>query len=147
MAQKTKNPSFRALIDRFTDELTAAIASHVEEQVAAALSHLRVSTGRADGRRSGRICPVAGCGRPGAGPRNRWFCKDHAKRLSASEQKGILERNRRLLAEGKSPSAPAHRFMRLPAWPPRPRRALDMSSRFDGCPTRPRGPRAGYICD
>jgi hypothetical protein len=148
MAQKTKNPSFRALIDRFTDELTAAIASHVEEQVAAALSHLRVSTGRSDGRRSGRMCPVPGCGKPGAGPRNRWFCKDHAKRLSASEQKGILERSRRLLAEGKTATAPpVQRIVRLPARTPRPRRSLDMSCRVDGCPNRSRGPRAGYICD
>ncbi len=148
MAQKTKNPSFRALIDRFTGELSAAIASHVEEQVAAALSHLRAGPSRSDGRRSGRICPVPGCGKPGAGPRNRWFCKDHAKRLSASEQKGILERNRRLLAEGKSPSGPAaQRIVRLPARTPRPRRSLDMSCRVDGCPNRSRGPRAGYICD
>src|SRR3954468_5213615 len=147
MAQKTKNPSFRALIDRFTGELSAAIASHVEEQVAAALSHLRAGPSRSDGRRSGRICPVPGCGKPGAGPRNRWFCKDHAKRLSASEQKGILERNRRLLTEGKSPAASAQRIVRLPPRTPRPRRALDMSCRVDGCPNRSRGPRAGYICD
>lgn len=148
MAQKTKNPSFRVLIDRFTDELTAAIASHVEEQVAVALSHVRVGTGRSDGRRSGRICPVPGCGKPGAGPRNRWFCKDHAKRLSASEQKGILERNKRLLAEGKTAAAaPAQRVVRLPARTPRPRRSLDMSCRVEGCPNRSRGPRAGYICD
>jgi len=148
MAQKTKNPSFRVLIDRFTDELTAAIASHVEEQVAAALSHLRVKAARSDGRRSGRICPVPGCGKPGAGPRNRWFCKEHSRRLSASEQKGILERNRRLLAEGKAPAVvPAQRVVRLPARTPRPRRSLDMSCRVEGCPNRSRGPRAGYICD
>ncbi|HET7788918.1 MAG TPA: hypothetical protein VFL36_23285 [Myxococcales bacterium] len=148
MAQKTKNPSFRALIDRFTDELTAAIAAQVEEQVAAALSHLRTAAPRSDGRRSGRVCPVPGCGKPGAGPRNRWFCKEHARRLSASEQKGILERNRRLIAEGKTPAPPqAQRIVRLPARTPRPRRSLDMSCRVEGCPNRSRGPRAGYICD
>ncbi|HET9754405.1 MAG TPA: hypothetical protein VFP52_15640 [Myxococcales bacterium] len=146
MAQKTKNPSFRALIDRFTDELTAAIAAQVEEQVAAALSHLRAGGAHSDGRRSGRVCPVPGCGKPGAGPRNRWFCKEHARRLSASEQKGILERNRRLLSEGKAES-PAQRIVRLPARTPRPRRALDMSCRVEGCTNRSRGPRAGYICD
>ena len=82
MAQKKKDTSFRDLIDRFTSELTAAIARHVEVQVAAALSQLHGSA-RSDGRRSGRLCPVPGFGKPGAGPRNRWFCKDHAARLSA----------------------------------------------------------------
>jgi hypothetical protein len=151
MAQRTKDASFRALIDRFTTDLATAIAMHVEEQVAAALARMRIGDGRmgrADGRRSGRLCPVPGCGKPGAGPRNRWFCKDHAARLSAAEQKGILERNRRLGAEGKLPTAvPAQRIVRLPPKEQRQRRALDMSCRVEGCPNRSRGPRAGFICD
>jgi hypothetical protein len=144
--------SFRSLIDRFTRELTAAVAQHVEAEVSAALSRLQLDggggRGRLDGRRSGRLCPVPGCGEPGAGPRNRWFCKEHSGKLSAAEQKSILERNRRLAAEGKLPTAvPAQRIVRLPAKSPRPRRALDMSCRVDGCPNRSRGPRAGFICD
>src|SRR5207253_1111895 len=99
----------------------------LEEQVSAALSRIQVDGGarvHLDGRRSGRLCPVPGCGEPGAGPRNRWFCKDHAGKLSAAEQKSILERNRRLAAEGKLPTAiPAQRIVRLPAKSPRPRRA------------------------
>ena len=91
---------------------------------------------------------MPGCGEPGAGPRNRWFCKEHAGKLSAAEQKSILERNRRLAAEGKLPTAvPAQRVVRLPAKGPRPRRALDMSCRVEGCLNRSRGPRAGFICD
>src|SRR3954470_2974476 len=152
MANRTRDDSFRSLIDRFARELTAAIAQHVEEQVSAALSrvHAGANSARArlDGRRSGRLCPVPGCGKPGAGPRNRWFCKDHASRLSAAEQKGIVERNRRLAAEGKLPTAvPAQRIVRLPAKAQRPRRSLDMSCRVEGCGNRSRGPRAGYICD
>ena len=104
MPNRTQEASFRSLIDRFARELTAAIAQHVEEQVSLALSRIpgagSGSRGRPDGRLSGRLCPVPGCGKPGAGPRNRWFCKDHSKKLSAAEQKGILERNRRLEAEG-----------------------------------------------
>ena len=147
-----KDASFRSLIDRFTRDLTAAIAQQVEEQVAVALSRLKVNgsgaRGRLDGRRSGRLCPVAGCGEAGAGPRNRWFCKEHSSKLSATEQKSILERNRRLAAEGKLPTAvPAQRIVRLPARSPRPRRALDMSCRVEGCTNRSRGPRAGFICD
>jgi len=149
MPNPTKDASFRSLIDRFTRELTAAIAQHVEEQVSTALARVQLDAGGSrDQRRSGRLCPVPGCGEPGAGPRNRWFCKEHAAKLSAAEQKSILERNRRLAAEGRLPTAvPAQRIVRLPAKSPRPRRALDMSCRVEGCPNRSRGPRAGFICD
>jgi len=151
MANQTRDASFRSVIERFTRELTAVISRQVEEQVSAALSRIQVGGGarvHLDGRRSGRLCPVPGCGEPGAGPRNRWFCKDHAGKLSAAEQKSILERNRRLAAEGKLPTAiPAQRIVRLPAKAPRPRRALDMSCRVEGCLNRSRGPRVGFICD
>jgi hypothetical protein len=148
MAKRNNEPSFRALIDRFTSELTSAIAEHVEQQVAAALSRLHTGSRQSDGRRAGRLCPVPGCGKPGAGPRNRWFCKEHAGKLSAAEQKSILERNRRLAAEGKLPTVvPAQRIVRLPPRSSRPRRALDMSCRVEGCTNRSRGPRAGFICD
>jgi hypothetical protein len=150
MANQTKDASFRSVIDRFTRELTAVISRQVEEQVSAALSRIQVGGARVhlDGRRSGRLCPVPGCGEPGAGPRNRWFCKNHARKLSAAEQKSILERNRKLAAEGKLPTAiPAQRIVRLPAKAPRPRRALDMSCRVEGCLNRSRGPRVGFICD
>jgi len=152
MANRTQDESLRSLIDRFTRDLTAAIARHVEEQVSEALARVQAgaaaSRALADGRRSGRLCPVPGCGKTGAGPRNRWFCKEHSKKLSAAEQKSILERNRRLAAEGKLPTAvPAQRIVRLPAKAPRPRRALEMSCRVEGCLNRSRGPRAGFICD
>ena len=145
MAHRKNDPSFRALIERFAQELSAAIRDLVQQQVNEAVAR---AAGRADGRRAGRLCPVPGCGEPGAGPRNRWFCKEHAKKLSAAEQKGIVERNKRLEAEGKLPTAvPAQRIVRLPPKQPRPRRTLDMSCRVEGCPNRSRGPRAGFICD
>src|SRR2546427_656733 len=93
MANQTRDASFRSVIDRFTRELTAVISRQVEEQVSAALSRIQVGGGarvHLDGRRSGRLCPVPGCGEPGAGPRNRWFCKDHAGKLSAAEQAKAL---------------------------------------------------------
>src|SRR5204862_3096131 len=132
--------------------LASALTALVEEEVKAAVSRLPAAQGvrlaHTDGRRSGRLCPVPGCGEPGAGPRNRWFCREHARKLSAGEQKGILERNRRLAAEGKLPTAvPAQRIVRLPPKEPRARRSLDMSCRVDGCTNRSRGPRAGFICD
>ena len=146
MAQRiNRNASFRALFDQFA----AALSALVEEHVAAAVARLPQARGaQADGRRSGRLCPVPGCGEPGAGPRNRWFCREHASKLSATEQKSIVERNRRLAAEGKLPTAvPSQRIVRLPPKQKRPRRALDMSCRVDGCVNRSRGPRAGFICD
>src|SRR2546421_9868028 len=150
MAKRNNQASFRALIERFSRELSDAIANFVEEQVSAAVSRMQAGARgvRADGRRSGRLCPVPGCGEPGAGPRNRWFCKDHAGKLSAAEQKSILERNRRLAAEGKLPTAiPAQRIVRLPAKAPMPRRALDLSCRVEGCLNRSRAPRVRFICD
>jgi hypothetical protein len=148
MATKLNDAALRSIIDRFTRELTEAIAQQVQEQVSQAISQLRGNAGRSDGRRAGRLCPVPGCGEPGAGPRNRWFCKEHSSKLSASEQKSILDRNRKLAAEGKLPTAvPSQRIVRLPPKAPRARRALDMSCRVEGCPNRSRGPRAGFICD
>jgi hypothetical protein len=148
MAQRNRDASFRALIERFALDLSVAIGELVQRQVNEAVA--RVSSGRLepDGRRAGRLCPVPGCGEVGAGPRNRWFCRDHARKLSAAEQKSILERNKRLAAEGKLPTAiPAQRIVRVPPKAPRPKRTLDMSCRVDGCPNRSRGPRAGFICD
>src|SRR5713101_2281471 len=130
MAQRNRDGSFRALIERFAQDLSVAIGEFVQVQVRDAVA--RASAGRmeADGRRSGRLCPVPGCGEPGAGPRNRWFCRDHARKLSAAEQKSIVERNKRLAAEGKLPTAvPSQRIVRLPPKSPRPRRTLDMSCR------------------
>ncbi len=156
MAKRNNEVPFRALVERFTSELSAAIQQQVEARVSAMLARIqlggappaRASSGKADGRRSGRLCPVPGCGKPGAGPRNRWFCRDHARKLSTTEQKGILERNRRLAAEGKLPTqVPAQRIVRLPTRQPRAPRTLDMSCRVDGCLNRSRGPRAGFICD
>lgn len=147
MAQKTKDP-VRALVERFIADLKRTLTDVVEREVRAVVARISAGKDKVDGRRSGRLCPVPGCGRPGAGPRNRWFCRDHADKLSVSEQKAILERNRRLAAEGKLPTlVPAQRIVRLPPKQPRQRRPLDMTCRVEGCPNRSRGPRVGFICD
>jgi hypothetical protein len=155
---RNKANAFRDLINRFTSDLTDAITAQVQEQVSAALKKLHsgrpparevVARGaKVDGRRGGRLCPVPGCGEPGAGPRNRWFCRNHSSKLSVSEQKSILERNKRLAAEGKLPTAiPATRVTRLAPKEKRARRSLDMTCRVEGCLNRSRGPRVGFICD
>lgn len=153
-----KNPqqSFRDVIDQITEQLAALLTSEVEHRVSEALrlvkselsQGLGTSSGKVDGRRGGRLCPVPGCGKPGAGPRNRWFCREHAQKLSVAEQKGVLERNKRLAAEGKLPTAvPSDRIVRLPPKVKRQSRMLDMTCRVEGCTNRSRGPRAGFICD
>lgn len=158
MSPRNSNLNLRAIFDRFSSELSAAIHAHVETRLARTLASIpsraavqatgRPGTVKPDGRRGGRLCPIAGCGQPGAGPRNRWFCRNHAARLSATEQKNILERNRRLLADGKLPTqVPSQRIVRIPPKQARARRTLDMSCRVEGCPNRSRGPRAGFICE
>jgi len=74
------------LLDRLIEQFAAAIALRAEQMFA------RSAAGR--GSRLGaaplRLCPAPGCKNPGAGPRNRWFCRDHAKSLPVKEQKRIL---------------------------------------------------------
>ena len=160
MSPRNSDLNLRSIFDRFSSELSAAIHAHVETRLARALAQLpsravvaasafgAARGAKPDGRRGGRLCPVAGCGQPGAGPRNRWFCRNHASKLSATEQKNILERNRRLAAEGKLPTqVPSQRIVRIPPKQARARRTLDMSCRVEGCPNRSRGPRAGFICE
>ena len=156
---KNRDNAMRDLVDRFSNELSRIIATQIERQISIALAqHAKsapriMATGRGpslkiDGRRGGRLCPVPSCGQPGAGPRNRWFCKSHAGKLSVTEQKSILERNKRLSSEGKLPTVvAAARITRLAPKEKRARRSLDMSCRVEGCPNRSRGPRAGFICD
>jgi hypothetical protein len=149
MARQAKDSSFRALFEAFTRELSEMIGAQVREQVALAMRSLprAAAPAKLDGRRAGRLCPVPGCGEPGAGPRNRWFCRDHSRKLSVAEQKSILARTRRLEAEGKLTPVPAQRLVRLPPKTRKPRGPLDMTCRVDGCTNRSRGPRVGFICD
>ena len=150
MAQKNQPPDFRQVVERIVSQLTDLVAGEVERRVSEALRSMKSELGniKVDGRRGGRLCPVPGCGKAGAGPRNRWFCQEHARSLSATEQRGIIERNKRLASEGKlNAQIPADLVVRLPTRLKRGRRSLDMTCRVDGCSNRSRGPRAGFICD
>ena len=150
MAQKNQPPDFRQVVESIVSQLTDLVASEVERKVSEALRSMKSELGniKVDGRRGGRLCPVPGCGKAGAGPRNRWFCQEHARSLSATEQRGIIERNKRLASEGKlNAQVPADQVVRLPTKIKRGRRSLDMTCRVDGCSNRSRGPRAGFICD
>ena len=140
MARKAKDSSLRSSIDAFSRDLFAYIAEEVRTQVAAAISRIpQAQPSRLDGRRAGRLCPVPGCGKPGAGPRNRWFCKEHAKSLPVGEQKRLLTVAREKGAELRRAES---RKRRGGAG-----RKLDMSCRVAGCKNTSRGPRFGFICD
>ena len=150
MAQKNQPPDFRQVVERIVSQLTDLVVGEVERRVSEALRSMKSELGniKVDGRRGGRLCPVPGCGKAGAGPRNRWFCQEHARSLSATEQRGLIERNKRLASEGKlNAQVPADLVVRLPTKIIRGRRSLDMTCRVDGCSNRSRGPRAGFICD
>lgn len=144
MAKRNAPVDLRALVEQLTGQLTELVAAEVERRVAETLGSLRAEAKVSS--RPVRLCPVPGCGKPGAGPRNRYFCSAHAKDISKEEQRSILERTKRLQAEGKLPQD-LSRVVRLPPRGPRSHRPLDMSCRVEGCGNRSRGPRAGFICD
>jgi hypothetical protein len=119
------------LLDRFIDQFAAAIAARAQ-------ARMQVPAGAA--RRAGaRMCPAPGCTNAGAGPRNRWFCRDHARSLPIREQKKLLEAARR-----DKPADTAARTRRVG---PNKGKKLDMNCRVAGCRNKSRGPRFGFICD
>ena len=150
MPKKSQPFNLREVVERITGELAEVLSAEVERRVSEALRSVKTEAGagRVDGRRGGRLCPVPGCGKSGAGPRNRWFCKEHAGSISVTEQRSILARNKRLADDGRQNVAvPSGLIVRLPPKTKRVGRSLDMSCRAPGCPNRSGGPRAGFICD
>jgi hypothetical protein len=118
------------LLDSFIEQFAAAIAARAEQMFA------RSAAGR--GIRLGvgvRMCPYPGCKNAGAGPRNRWFCREHARSVPVREQK-------RILVERAKETQAAARLARGGTG-----RRLDMRCRVEGCRNQSRGPRFGYICD
>src|SRR5256885_100706 len=74
------------LLDRLIEQFAAAVAQRAEQMFA------RSAAGRSSrlGAATLRMCPAPGCKNPGAGPRNRWVCREHAKNVPVKEQKRIL---------------------------------------------------------
>lgn len=124
------NPQARALLGEFLTRFEEAIL----ERIGPALERV--------GSAGARMCPAPGCRRPGAGPRNRFFCREHARSLSKSAQDRILAKARRD-APREPPSARGARISSRR----KPRGPLDMNCRADGCKNKSRGPRFGFICD
>jgi hypothetical protein len=100
----------------------------------------KAAAGARGGKRS-YPCPYPGCKNPGAGPRNRWFCSEHAKSVPVAEQKRILAARRKkngaaLVVKGRKRRSS-----------PMKGKKLDMGCRVPGCKNPSKGPRFGFICD
>jgi hypothetical protein len=119
------------LVDSLIEQFAAAIAARAEQMFA------RSALGTVGRRAAIRMCPYPGCKNPGAGPRNRWFCREHARSVPVREQK-------RILAERAKENQTAARLARARQLGGR---RLDMRCRVEGCKNMSRGPRFGYICD
>ena len=121
------------LLDRLIDQFATAIAARAHEIVARTAPK---------GRRGGtRMCPYPGCKNPGAGPRNRWFCTEHARSVPVREQKRILAAR----ADGAASSPRIARKRRGPS--PFKGKKLDMRCRVAGCKNPSKGPRFGFMCE
>jgi hypothetical protein len=120
------------LLDRLIEQFASAVAVRAEQMFA------RSAAGRVGRLGNGvRMCPNPGCKNPGAGPRNRWFCREHARSVPIRDQK-------RILAERAKANQAAARIARAADGGGR---RLDMHCRVAGCKNMSRGPRFGYICD
>lgn len=148
MAKQSAPLSLQALVLQLTQQLTTLVATEVERRVRDSIKPVRAKAPVASPVQD-RLCPVPGCGKAGAGPRNRYFCSEHSRTLSSEEQRSIVARAKRLAGESTTqaaaPSGP--RYVVVPPQARRAGRALDMSCRVAGCSNRSRGPRVGFICD
>ena len=133
-------PQVSSLLDQFLVRFEEAILARIGPAVAA-----RGARGGARASSGGRMCPVPGCDHPSAGPRNRFFCSDHARSLSKPAQDKVL-------AAVKLDAPAARSASKVSATDGRrkrrgPRGPLDMHCRAEGCKNLSRGPRFGFICD
>ncbi len=137
------NTSLQSIIEGLIDRIAHAIAARApageKRKPGRPLGSGRAAV-KPDGRSKGaRLCPVPGCGEPGAGPRNRFFCRDHAANLSVTEQKKLLAQSK---GQRNASAPPAARKAGRRAG-----RKMDMQCRVPGCPNLSRGPRFSFICD
>lgn len=128
-------PNLHGMLDKFINQFASVVAARASAVIA------RRTGAKKAGRGVVRLCPYPGCKTPGAGPRNRWFCKEHVASVPVREQKRLLaERAQKngaaLVAKEEGRRASAGKG-----------RKLDMHCRVEGCKNDSRGPRFGFICD
>lgn len=130
-------PNLHGMLDKFIDQFASVLAA----RASTLLSRTGAGTARPGGSGVARLCPFPGCRNPGAGPRNRHFCREHSASVPVREQKRLLaERAQKsgaaLVVKAKSQRVSASKG-----------RKLDMHCRVEGCKNDSRGPRFGFICD
>src|ERR1041384_2575039 len=125
------------LLDKFIDQFASVIAARAQQCIAQ--RRPKAPAGRA-GKRS-YPCPYPGCKNPGAGPRNRWFCAEHARSVPVREQKRILAER---AAKGGASLVVKGRRRRSS---PLKGKKLDMGCRVPGCKNPSKGPRFGFMCE
>jgi hypothetical protein len=127
----------QGMLENVIEQFAAAIAERAQAMFA---KNTRGAGKTGRGARGGvRMCPYPGCKNPGNGPRNRWFCSEHAKSVPVREQKRILaERNK---------SAGAALVLTRKRVGANKGKKLNMICRVEGCKNVSRGPRFGFICD
>lgn len=132
---RSQRNEIESLIREFAERLEAAVRRAVAEQVREHAASLRSLPARgakqAPTAAGARRCPVPGCGKPAAGPRNRWKCREHRDVVVAS-------------------AAPrAVKIQRLPPGPKpgeKRRSGPPMECRMAGCTAKSRGPRFNFFC-
>ncbi|HUJ29033.1 MAG TPA: hypothetical protein VLW85_23595 [Myxococcales bacterium] len=129
--------SLQGLLDQFIDQFAAVIAARTQHL----FKERAPKAAAGGGRKRSYPCPFPGCKNPGNGPRNRWFCAEHAKSVPVREQKRILAERAKtsgaaLVVKGKKRRSS-----------PMKGRKLDMSCRVPGCKNMSKGPRWGFMCE
>jgi len=132
------NQSLHGMLEKFIDQFASAVAARANELIARQSPRSAAGPGR---RKGSRICPYPGCKNLGAGPRNRWFCHEHAKSVPVREQKRILAQR-----AAKGGAALVMKGRKRGASPMKGKK-LDMSCRVQGCKNVSRGPRFGFMCE
>jgi hypothetical protein len=152
-----------SLISRFVADVEAIVRKSIAARLQAVLDEIQVvrpsqdlaSPSRViDRSRAPRLCPVPDCGKPAAGPRYRWRCREHGARSPTSppSQVGSAPAPQLALPRPKTPTIiPADvQITRLPPGPvPKERRTLTGPSvvcRLPGCTSKHSGPRYDLFC-
>lgn len=121
----------RTCVRMLEEAVRAEVAARLDAAVADARRR-EDTDDRAATAKPRRMCPVPGCGLPGAGPRYHWRCRDHGSVTKAALEMLTAPRVTRL-PPGRDPEAP-----RRPGPP--------MECRVLGCATRSRGPHYEFFC-
>lgn len=131
--------SFDGLLDQLIDHFASVIAARAQ-----GLFKASAPKAAAGGSKRSYPCPYPGCKNPGNGPRNRWFCAEHAQSVPVREQKRLLAE--RAAKNGAALVVKGRKGKKRRSSPLKGKK-LDMSCRVPGCKNPSKGPRWGFMCE